>query len=153
MSQSNYEVAEQPNGDSHNLKNGIYRVAKWSYEPNPDLFKSDKEVYADPATNDWDWFQAECKKTAIYPEQDGLQYTALGMASEAGEVAGKIKKYMRDGTINDLDTAMEVFDVLWYCAAFLDELGYDMSEVIYKGVEKLRSRQERGVLGGSGDRR
>lgn len=148
MNQSNYD----------NLKNGVYKVAKWSYEPDPNLFKEpvsskDVEVYADPDTNDWDWFQAECMKTAIYPEQHGLQYTALGMASEAGEVAGKIKKYMRDGVIDDMATAMEVFDVLWYCAAFLDELGYDMSEVVYKGFEKLRSRQERGTLGGSGDSR
>jgi NTP pyrophosphatase (non-canonical NTP hydrolase) len=136
---------------NYDLENGLEIVAKWSFES--DLFGNDVEVYAHPEVNDWDWFQAECKKTAIYPEEHGLQYTALGLASEAGEVAGKIKKYMRDGTIDDVATAGEVFDVLWYCAMFLDELGYDMSEVIEKGINKLRSRKERGVLGGSGDNR
>ena len=101
----------------------------------------------------FDTFQTECKKTAIYPEEQGLSYTALGLAGESGEYADKIKKYMRDGTLDDRGAMRELGDVLWYVAMAADELGYDLSEVAFECLEKLRSRKDRGVLGGSGDNR
>ncbi len=104
-------------------------------------------------SNDFDWFQSECKKTAIYPRGQGLSYTALGLVNEAGEYAGKVKKFMRDGVIDDKAAASEIFDVLWYAAMCAEELGYDLSEVVEGGLRKLRDRQKRGVLGGSGDNR
>jgi len=104
-------------------------------------------------TSDFDWFQNECQKTAIYPKQQGLAYTALGLASEAGEYAGKIKKGIRDGTFDDVAAAAELGDCLWYIATSAHELGYTLDEIAHGVVKKLRDRQQRNVLKGSGDYR
>ena len=85
-------------------------------------------------------------------------YPALGMNGEAGEVAEKIKKVIRDkkGEWDDEIrrlTALEVFDVMWYCMAMLQDLEYDFSDVARMGLDKLASRQERDKIHGSGDER
>ena len=56
-----------------------------------------------------DEYQEKAKATAIYPKKDALPYLSLGLVSEAGEVAGKIKKLIRDGTQSDV--ASEIGDV------------------------------------------
>lgn len=103
--------------------------------------------------NDFDYFQIEAHKTAIYPKDYGLLYTALGLTNEAGEYAGKVKKHMRDGVIDDQAAAAELGDVLWYLAMCAEELGYDLSEIADMVLRKLRDRAERGVIQGSGDKR
>lgn len=105
-----------------------------------------------------DEYQDNCISTAIYPPQVGLLYTSLGLCSEAGEVADKIKKSIRDkaGDLdqNDLDgLAKELGDVLWYVAAMANELDMSLGEIADKNLSKLRSRAERDVLTGSGDDR
>ena len=105
-----------------------------------------------------DDYQQRVMQTAIYPQEVGLVYTILGLASEAGEVAGKYKKIIRDknGIIDEEAREMfisEVGDVLWYVAAVAKELGVNLSYVSHKNLEKLNSRKQRGVLGGSGDTR
>lgn len=103
-------------------------------------------------------YQEEALKTAIYPVDRGIEYTTLGLVSEAGEVAGKIKKIIRDkgGILEESDleeTAKELSDVLWYVATAAHELGYDLDAIAEMNVKKLRDRANRGVLGGSGDNR
>lgn len=102
----------------------------------------------------FDAYQAGTNLTAIYPTEVALVYLALGLASEAGEVAGKIKKHIRDG--NELDReAMdkELGDVLWYVSELCTELDLHLGEVAEANIEKLLSRQSRGTLGGDGDER
>jgi NTP pyrophosphatase (non-canonical NTP hydrolase) len=89
--------------------------------------------------------------TAIYDEKYKVFYPALGLAGEAGEVANKVKKLMRDS--KEYDIAGEIGDVLWYVAALCSDLGLDMDTVATKNLNKLNSRKNRGVLGGSGDNR
>jgi len=103
--------------------------------------------------NDFDAYQTQAKKTAIYPKQFGLIYTALGMASETGEFCGKLKKYIRDGVFDDKAAADELSDVLWYLAMCSEELGYDLSEIAQMNLDKLKDRANRGVLSGNGDKR
>lgn len=106
--------------------------------------------------NDFDHYQDETGKTAIYPagtQIEALSYLAMGLASEAGEVAGKVKKILRDGTRDTIAIEDEVGDVLWYCARIVDELGGDLSEVAARNLSKLADRKKRGVIGGSGDKR
>lgn len=103
--------------------------------------------------HDFNDYQKEAKMTAVYPENMGLVYTALGLTGEAGEYAEKIKKYIRDGVLDDKLAAKELGDVLWYLAMAADELGYDLSEIALMNLEKLRDRQERNKIGGSGDSR
>ena len=85
-------------------------------------------------------------------------YPALGLAGEAGEIANKVKKIMRDnnGIITDefrKDIKKELGDVLWYVAACCNELDINMQDVASDNIEKLFSRKERGVIQGSGDER
>lgn len=87
-----------------------------------------------------------------------IVYPTLGLANEAGEVAGKIKKLFWDkgGRIADADRAalkMELGDVLWYLAQICTELGLDLGEVAAANLEKLGSRKARGTIGGDGDER
>jgi NTP pyrophosphatase (non-canonical NTP hydrolase) len=103
-------------------------------------------------------YQRRSRRTAEYPRSDWLAYPALGLAGEAGEVAEHAKKAIRDddGTISDTRRqamAMELGDVLWYVAQLASELDLDLNEIAESNLEKLLSRQRRGVLSGSGDDR
>lgn len=101
--------------------------------------------------------------TAIYPEvgtgsAQALSYVTLGLVGEAGEIANKVKKIIRDqqGVVSDearTELAKELGDVLWYVAGLARELGADLGAVADDNIEKLLDRHERGVLTGSGDNR
>jgi NTP pyrophosphatase (non-canonical NTP hydrolase) len=103
-------------------------------------------------------YQVNAERTAIYPLKRGRTYTTLGLASEAGEVAGVWKKIIRDknGALEEKDVEKikkELGDVLWYVAMVSKEFGLDMEEVALANNEKLLSRLKRGKLKGSGDDR
>ncbi len=105
-------------------------------------------------------YQQKATKTAIYPKVagHGWMYPALGLANEAGEVGGKLKKAIRDngGVIDDTrrqDISKELGDVLWYIAQLATELDIDLDQVAEANLTKLASRQNRGVLTGDGDNR
>ncbi|HEY4996453.1 MAG TPA: nucleoside triphosphate pyrophosphohydrolase family protein [Solirubrobacteraceae bacterium] len=103
-------------------------------------------------------YQRLARRTAQYPRAAWLAYPALGLAGEAGEVAEHAKKAIRDdgGSISpERRTAMskELGDVLWYVAQLASELELDLDEIAQGNLEKLLSRQRRGVLSGSGDER
>ncbi|MFA6252004.1 MAG: nucleoside triphosphate pyrophosphohydrolase family protein [Candidatus Paceibacterota bacterium] len=104
-------------------------------------------------------YQEEARKTAIYPNLgDNFIYPTLGLVGEAGEVAEKIKKVIRDDDykISDekrAEIVKEVGDVLWYIANLSAELGISLEDVASGNLEKLKSRQQRNELKGSGDNR
>jgi NTP pyrophosphatase (non-canonical NTP hydrolase) len=103
-------------------------------------------------------YQSASRRTAEYPREAWLSYPALGLAGEAGEVAEHAKKAIRDdgGTVTDERRAAmvkELGDVLWYTAQLATELGLDLDAIAQANLDKLRSRQRRGVLSGSGDER
>lgn len=99
--------------------------------------------------------------TAIYPQVHPVVpvYTALGLAGEAGEVAEKMKKWLRDDGGAPLDEEKarkmrkELGDVLWYLDAVAHDLGTTLEQVARENVEKLHDRQLRDVLHGEGDAR
>lgn len=99
-------------------------------------------------------YQAFVNTTALYPDRGNtLIYPALGLCGEAGEVAEKIKKFIRDGSLDRVAVARELGDVLWYVAALSTELGYELADIAELNREKLLSRKVRGTLQGSGDNR
>ena len=107
---------------------------------------------------DFNSYQRIAATTAIYPDNQRIVYPALGMAGEAGEVANKVKKIIRDGP-NALpkewrkELSKEIGDVLWYCAALASDLNIDLQEIVSENIQKLLDRKQRNVIGGSGDNR
>jgi len=112
---------------------------------------------------DFNEYQKRAVSTAVYPNVntgtlEAIMYCALGLCGEAGEIAEKVKKLYRDsgGKITEEFKAAllkELGDPLWYIAAMGNEVGFDLQQIAQTNVDKLSSRKERGVLGGSGDNR
>jgi NTP pyrophosphatase (non-canonical NTP hydrolase) len=108
---------------------------------------------------DFNDYQELAMSTAVYPQKgSNLAYPALGLNGEAGEVAEKVKKILRDkGGVLDEDSRQalmkELGDVLWYVAAMCSEAGLHMGEVAELNISKLLDRQRRNMLHGSGDER
>ena len=104
-------------------------------------------------------YQELAKSTAIYPKKYETIYPALGLCGEAGEVAEKIKKSIRDGLHNwpdeqfKEDLTKELGDVLWYISALASDLDISLNEIAESNLQKLASRKKRNVIGGSGDNR
>lgn len=108
---------------------------------------------------DFNEYQKQAESVADYPIIGArFVYPALGLANEAGEVAGKIKKIFRDDggvvTPERLEAIKkELGDVLWYLAATSSALGFTLEEVAKLNLDRLQSRKERGVIHGDGDNR
>lgn len=108
-------------------------------------------------------YQEKAITTKIYDPSVAIPYCVLGITGEAGEVAEKVKKYLRDDFENYQNNTMpedkkqeiskEIGDVLWYLAALCDELGLSLQDVAEQNIIKLQSRKDRGLLGGKGDNR
>ncbi len=105
-------------------------------------------------------YQRESRRTA--PEfvrtDHPIVYPTLGLVNEAGELAGKVKKVLRDrdGVISPEDREAikhELGDVLWYLAQLCTELDLTLEEVAAANLAKIADRQRRGVLQGDGDYR
>jgi NTP pyrophosphatase (non-canonical NTP hydrolase) len=108
-------------------------------------------------------YQTESRKTAQYIDGPAGQhklpyYPALGLMGEAGEVAEKVKKALRDNN-EVMDPARlsevkkELGDVLWYVAQLCTDFGFSLDDVAQTNLDKLFSRLERGVVHGDGDNR
>lgn len=108
---------------------------------------------------DFKEYQKKARKTAIYPNRGrNFIYPTLGLCGEAGEIAEKIKKVIRDknGLVDQQtkeEVAKELGDVLWYISTLATELGLNLEKIATQNIEKLYSRKKRGKLKGSGDNR
>lgn len=110
----------------------------------------------------FDEYRLFVKSMKRYPEQFTIMYPALGLAGEAGEIAEKIKKWLRDYKPSSPDDMpeeirqallLELGDPLWYITSLADDLGFTLDDVVEANVAKLSSRKDRGVIHGSGDSR
>ena len=103
-------------------------------------------------------YEESAAKTAIYDKQWAIVYPALGVNGEAGEIAEKVKKMLRDdgGVMTPQrrqNLAYEIGDVLWYLTALCHDLGMTLEGCARMNFEKLDSRSRRDALQGSGDNR
>jgi NTP pyrophosphatase (non-canonical NTP hydrolase) len=104
-------------------------------------------------------YQARACETAIFPKHRATEYLTLGLTGEAGEIANKVKKFIRDGAAKDeylakrIEIGYEIGDVLWYCAVLAEELEMNLGHIMEKNLEKLADRHKRGKISGSGDNR
>jgi NTP pyrophosphatase (non-canonical NTP hydrolase) len=113
-------------------------------------YYKDSTMYKDMTLSS---YQRAASSTAIYPTQHAITYPALGLAGEAGEVANKVKKIIRDGKLDKASLKAEIGDCLWYIAALCRDLNVDLGDVAKANLEKLQDRKARGTLKGSGDTR
>ena len=107
-----------------------------------------------------DEYQQQALQTVLSTGDDfkDLLHWVLGINGESGEIAEKIKKIIRDKdsviSQDDKDElAKEIGDVLWYLAVFAHDLDIPLEDIAQANLDKLKSRQSRGTLGGSGDNR
>ena len=104
-------------------------------------------------------YQEKACETAIFPKKQAMEYLTLGLTGEAGEIANKVKKFIRDGAAKDeylakrIEIGYEIGDVLWYCAVLAEELEMNLGHIMEKNLEKLADRHKRGKISGSGDHR
>jgi NTP pyrophosphatase (non-canonical NTP hydrolase) len=103
-------------------------------------------------------YSQKALSTAIYGEGDRIIYPTLGINGEAGEIAEKVKKILRDkngvySTETKLELLKEVGDVLWYVNALCRDLGYTLETAAMLNLEKLESRRQRNMIQGNGDNR
>ena len=79
-------------------------------------------------------------------------YMLFGLMAEVGEVADKIAKWKDAGYLAE-ELMYEVGDIMWFCAGLARQFGWSLENVCWANLNKLSSRQERGVIEGDGDNR
>ena len=108
---------------------------------------------------DFKTYQKKARETALYPDLgSNFIYPTLGLVGEAGEVAEKVKKVIRDkkGIFNDESKngiKKELGDVLWYVSNLCNEFNFTLDDVASQNLEKLKLRAAKGKISGSGDNR
>ena len=108
--------------------------------------------------SDLDMYQKVALTTAIYPREQAIIYPTLGLTGEAGEVANKVKKIIRDGSDSKDEKLVseikaEIVDCLWYIAVLANDFDIKLSDIASANLEKLEKRKEKGTIHGSGDDR
>ena len=96
------------------------------------------------------------RTTAVYPGANEhkfseVLYLTLGLTSEAGEVAGKVKKIVRGDKVEPEAYIQELGDVLWYLVRLADNVGLTLEDLAELNSSKLSKRKEAGTLQGEGD--
>ena len=108
--------------------------------------------------SDLDMYQKVALTTAIYPREQAIIYPTLRLTGEAGEVANKVKKIIRDGSDSKDEKLVseikaEIGDCLWYIAVLADDIGCKLSDIANTNLIKLENRKKKGTIHGSGDKR
>jgi len=99
-------------------------------------------------------YQEKAHEFSGYPEKWNIIYPVLGLTGEAGEVANKVKKFIRgDSELDKHAVAMELGDCLWYVSDLARNLGFSLEDIALLNLQKLSDRKARGKLAGNGDNR
>jgi NTP pyrophosphatase (non-canonical NTP hydrolase) len=91
-------------------------------------------------------YQELCKRTAN-PQTDkakALSNYGLGVAGEAGDLAGCIKKTLFHANDQTAGVRENIGDTMWYLSMICNEMGWNFEEVLGENIEKLRKRYPEG---------
>ena len=97
-------------------------------------------------------YQQLAYKTALESAKNPA-YMVSNLTSEAGEVAGKYAKWVRDGILDEAGMQKEVGDVLWQIAGLSTVMGWSLADIASQNLKKLAQRQINNTLMGEGDER
>jgi NTP pyrophosphatase (non-canonical NTP hydrolase) len=91
-------------------------------------------------------YQKLCKKTAKkYPRREKEIMTwGLGIAGEAGDVAGCIKKTCSQGHNQISGIRENLGDTMWYVAMICNFYGWSLDDILGENVAKLSKRYPKG---------
>jgi NTP pyrophosphatase (non-canonical NTP hydrolase) len=91
-------------------------------------------------------YQNLCKKTAqTFDDKDKEIMTwGLGVAGEAGDVAGCIKKTVSHKNDQIPGIRENLGDTMWYMAMIANYFGWDFDEILQENIEKLQKRYPQG---------
>src|SRR6056300_767586 len=108
--------------------------------------------------SDLDMYQKVAITTAIYPREQAIIYPTLGLTGEAGEVANKVKKIIRDGSDSKDEKLVseikaEIGDCLWYIAVLANDFDIKLYDIESTNLEKIANRKKNNTIHCSRDRR
>lgn len=91
-------------------------------------------------------YQELCKTTAKEFEnpKEEIMNWGLGIAGEAGDIAGCIKKTFSHDNDQRAGIKENLGDTLWYMAMICNFFNWDMEEVLNQNIEKLKARYPEG---------
>ena len=135
-------------------------------------------IFPSKDQRDWSKFQRSERKdmslsdyqrramTTCMSSCENYSYMFLNLVGEVGELASKVSKAIRTGHANinenklDFESInlkqemmLEAGDVLWQLSGLCSAMGWPLEEIAQMNLDKLKSRQERGVIAGNGDHR
>jgi NTP pyrophosphatase (non-canonical NTP hydrolase) len=113
------------------------------------------DMFPDADPVNWaDFYSGWVEKKILTKGQERLYENTLGLVGEAGEVAEKMKKLVRDSSrFSNEEIMKELGDVVFYATALANIYGRGLQEVLELNIQKLDDRQKRNKLRGSGDNR
>ena len=97
-------------------------------------------------------YQQKAWETALETAKNPA-YMVANLTSEAGEVAGKYAKWIRDGVLDEEGLQKEMGDVFWQLAGLSTVMGWSLADLASKNLKKLAERQANNSIGGFGDER
>jgi len=91
-------------------------------------------------------YQKLCKKTKkkFSNKEKEIFTLGLGIAGEAGDVAGCIKKTVSHGDDQRNGLKENLGDTMWYIAMICDFFGWNLEKIMQENIEKLRKRHPKG---------
>ena len=113
------------------------------------------DMFPDADPVNWaDFYSGWVEKKILTEGQERLYANTLGLVGEAGEVAEKMKKLVRDSSrFTNEEIMKELGDVVFYATALGNIYGRGLQEILELNIQKLDDRQKRNKLRGSGDNR
>jgi NTP pyrophosphatase (non-canonical NTP hydrolase) len=77
-------------------------------------------------------------------KNDEIANWGLGVAGEAGDLAGCIKKTIYHKNDQTQGIRENVGDAMWYLAMICNFYGWDFEEILAENIEKLNKRYQKG---------
>lgn len=91
-------------------------------------------------------YQKLCKKTAkkFKSKEKEIMSWGLGIAGEAGDVAGCIKKTYSHNNDQRAGIKENIGDTMWYMAMICNFFKWDFDEIMSENLAKLKARYPKG---------